>query len=136
MPSESPIEPDDHDADAPAHDDRPPSELDLDVLRASLESPERIQQVAPAVGCVLVLTDRRFVVVRDGARFRPANGVRSWPLDRNLDVRVAATRETTSRLQMTGTGIPSTSVFVRKAHLKAVAALIADVRARTYEGER
>ena len=128
MPRPTRPEPDDGAPAAP--DGKPPSELDLDVLRASLGSPERIERVAAVVGCVLVLTDRRFVIVRDGARFRPATGLRSWPRDRHLDVKMAATAEGASRVEISGTGADKRSVFVRKAQLQAVAALIADLRAR------
>jgi len=93
-------EPDDGAPTAP--DDKPPSELDLDVLRASLERPERIERVAPAVGCVLVLTDRRLVIVRDGARFRSATALRSWPRDRHLDIKVVSTGEGASRVEISG----------------------------------
>jgi len=116
---------------AAAPDDRPPSELDLDVLRASREQSERIERVAAAVGCVLVLTDRRFVIVRDGAHIRPATGLRSWPRDRRLDVKVVGTGEGASRVEISGTGADTRSVFVRKAQVNAVAALIRDLRARS-----
>ena len=121
----------DDQGDQAASDARPPSELDLDVLRASLERPERIERVAAAVGCVLVLTDRRFVIVRDGAHIRPATGLRSWPRDHRLDVKVVGTGEGASRVEISGTGADMRSVFVRKAQVNAVAALIRDLRARS-----
>ena len=129
MPRPTRPEPDDGAPAAP--DDKPPSELDLDVLRASLEQPERIERVAAAVGCVLVLTDRRLVIVRDGARFRPATGVRSWTRDHHLDVKVVESGEGASRVEISGTGADKRSVFVRKVQLKAVTAMIADLRERT-----
>jgi len=129
LPRPTRPEPDDGAPAAP--DDKPPSELDLDVLRASLEQPERIERVAAAVGCVLVLTDRRLVIVRDGARFRPATGVRSWTRDHHLDVKVVESGEGASRVEISGTGADKRSVFVRKVQLKAVTAMIADLRERT-----
>jgi len=129
LPRPTRPEPDDGAPAAP--DDKPPSELDLDVLRASLERPERIERVAAAVVCVLVLTDRRLVIVRDGARFRPATGVRSWTRDHHLDVKVVESGEGASRVEISGTGADKRSVFVRKVQLKAVTAMIADLRERT-----
>jgi hypothetical protein len=92
---------------------------------------ERPQRVAAAVGCTLVLTDRRLVLVRDGASFRPKTGVHSWPVDRDLILRVSRMRRDTGRLLIEQTD-RRISVFVTTAQLPEVRAIIADVRTRAY----
>lgn len=59
------------------------SEIDaLDWLEAN----EVVVAVLSGAGASLVATDRRVVIVREGAEFRPRNGVRSWTYDRIVDV--------------------------------------------------
>ncbi len=90
-----------------------------------------VERVSPAVGCTLVMTDRRLFVIRDGARFRPRSGVRSWPLQRDLTLRLARVRHDTSRLVIQCAG-RSASVFLTGAQMDAAQDLIAEIRHRTY----
>ena len=59
-----------------------------DAMATCLQPGECVERHVPVVGAHLVLTDRRLVVVRHGHHFRPATGVRSWPLDRHLELRI------------------------------------------------
>jgi hypothetical protein len=103
-----------------------------EALRAlELGADERAQRVASAVGCTLVLTDRRLALVRDGASFRPKTGVHSWPVDRDLTLRVSQMHRDTGRLLIEQAD-RRTSVFVTTAQLPEVRAIIADVRSRAY----
>lgn len=106
-----------------------------DATRAALvpvlDASECVEQVVSAVGCSLVLTDRRLVVVREGASYRPRSGVRTWPLDRELVLRLAPSRRETARLVIEQTG-RSASVFLTGEHVDEARSLIAEIRSRTY----
>jgi hypothetical protein len=104
------------------------SEPALVVLERALDADERVDLFAPAVGSVLVLTDRRLIVVRQGADFRPRTGIRSFALDRGLEIRIAPTIK-----QVTvGSGGRSIAVFIRREQLTKVEALVAELRRRIY----
>jgi hypothetical protein len=104
------------------------------ALSSALEDSERVDSAVDAVGCTLVLTDRRLLVVRDGASFRPRSGVRSWPLDRGLTLRLGQVRRDTSRLVIDHAG-RSASVFLTAAQIDDAEALIATIRQRIYAGD-
>ena len=57
-------------------------------MTAILEPGERIERHVPVVGADLLLSTRRLFVVRHGYAFRPATGIRSWPIDRHLELRI------------------------------------------------
>ena len=59
-----------------------------DALTATLEPDERIERYVPVVGAHLILTGRRLFVVRHGYDYRPSTGIRGWPLDRHLQLRI------------------------------------------------
>ena len=92
---------------------------------------ERIERVAVAVGCTLVLTDRRLILVRDGAAFRPKTGVQSWPVDRGLTLQFARGRKDTRRLLIVHDE-RSVSVFLPTTQRASMDAMIAEIRKRTY----
>ena len=96
------------------------------ALESILESAERVDLMAPAVGCTLFLTDRRLVLVREGASHRPKTGVRSWLLDRDLVLRVGVAYHATNRLVIVRAK-RSASVFVTAAQLGDVKLLIAEI---------
>jgi hypothetical protein len=111
-----------------------PAELPDDAraaLASALGDSERMEQAVDAVGCTLVLTDRRLLVVRDGASFRPRSGVRSWPLDRGLTLRLGQVRGDTSRLVIDHAG-RSASVFLTAAQIDDGEDLIATIRKRIF----
>ena len=92
------------------------------ALEATLEPGERIDREAPAVGAHLLLTNRRLVVVRDGFEFRPKSGIRSWPLDGYLVLRLEQGRVL---IEQDG---PAVGVFHTEAQAAAVRSLVAKAR--------
>ena len=98
------------------------------TLEHALDEDERIDMTAPAVGSELVLTDRRLIVVREGAYYRPRSGIRSFLLDRDLELRIAPT----SKQVMIEARDVAFSVVIRSEGMGDVEALIAEIRRRVY----
>ena len=111
--------------------DSPLPEAARAALESALEPSERVERAVPAVGCTLVLTDRRLAVVREGANYRPRSGVKLWPLDRGLTLRLGPARRGTSRLVIDHAG-RSASVFLTTEQIEDARALIAEIRQRIY----
>ncbi|MEP6638147.1 MAG: hypothetical protein ABJC39_02260 [Chloroflexota bacterium] len=107
------------------------SETTRAALTPVLDPTERVMRVAAAVGCTLVLTDRRLHVVRDGADYRPRTGIRSWTLDRALTVRLMPVRKGTGRLVIDRSG-GTASIFLTIDQTPFVEALLAEIRRRIY----
>jgi hypothetical protein len=103
------------------------------VVSSALERSERIIWGAAAVGCTLVLTDRRLLLVRDGTQYRPRTGLQAWALDRSLTIRLTAGRERI-RLMIESSG-HAVSVFVAAVQATAVTRLVAEARQRIYAGD-
>ncbi|TMF39063.1 MAG: hypothetical protein E6I26_05930 [Chloroflexi bacterium] len=59
--------------------DRPDPDLTASRARESLEPEESVVAELSGTGAVLLATDRRVLIVRDRAGFRPRSGIRSWP---------------------------------------------------------
>jgi hypothetical protein len=93
-----------------------------------LDPDEAIDQVAPAVGSALVLTNRRLLVVREGARFRPKTGIRSFAFDLDLRIRLGPGRKRV----IIATSVETINVFVRVEQVAAAELLLAEVRRRIY----
>jgi hypothetical protein len=100
-----------------------------EAIDAVLDPGESVEFVAPAVGSSLVLTQRRLIVVRDGANFRPRSGVRSFELDPGLSIRVGPAR----RRVIIEAEASTINVFVRSEQLAQAEALVAEVRRRIYQ---
>jgi hypothetical protein len=98
------------------------------ALAGVLDTSEHVEFVVQAVGSTIVLTERRLVVIRDGASFRPKTGVRSFDLDRDLAVRIGPAR----RRVIIGSAGRTINVFVRSEQLGGAEALVAEVRRRIY----
>ncbi len=98
------------------------------VLAGALDAEEKVDILAPAVGSILILTDRRLIVLRRGAEFRPKTGIQSFALDRDLEVRIAPTIKQVT-VASPGRAI---SVFIRREQLVDVEALVAELRRRIY----
>ena len=109
----------------------PLAEATRTALDLVLDPAERVERVMVAVGCTLVLTDRQLVLVRDGAEHRPRSGVRSWPLDRELSLRLASGRQGAGRLVIERAGL-SASAFLTVAQVAEAHTLIAETRRRIY----
>ena len=98
------------------------------ALAGALDPDEKVDLFAPAVGSIFVLTDRRLILLRQGAEFRPRTGIQSFALDRDLEVRIAPT---TKQVTVASSG-REISVFIRREHQQDVEALVAEVRRRIY----
>jgi hypothetical protein len=110
------------------------SEAARAALVQRLEPGERVERIVTAVGCTLVLTQRRLVLVRDGATFRRRTGVQSWPLDDRLDLQLTRVRHGTGRLLIQRAG-KSTSVFLPETQMDDARMLVAKGRRGGAEGE-
>lgn len=100
-----------------------------DALRDALEPEEHITHAIPAIGCTLALTDRRLIILRDGAAFRPKTGIRTWSLDDHLTVRTGVLRHGTGSLVVQWDR-NATSVFVQAEHWDEAVKLGAAARDR------
>jgi hypothetical protein len=98
------------------------------ALAEVLPRAERVDMIAPAVGSSLILTNRRLVIVRDGANFRPTSGVRCFDLDRHLRVRIGPQLK---RIIIEPSG-ETINLFIRPHQLQAAEALLAEVRRRIH----
>jgi len=101
------------------------------ALERTLEPAEEVELTARAVGCTLVLTDRRLLLVREGASYRPSSGIRSWPLDRGLLLRLGRAHRQTHRLVIER-ATETASVFLSSEQLPDAKALIDRARQRTF----
>ena len=99
-----------------------------EVLAVVLAPDERVDMVAPAIGSRLVLTDRRLMVVRDGANFRPTSGVRCFALDRDLRVRIGPQLKRV----IIEPGGEQINLFILDYQLHAAEMLLAEVRRRIH----
>ena len=99
------------------------------VLRAALRADEAVTHAVPAIGCMLVLTNRRLLIVRDGSEFRPRTGVREWDVGPGLAVRAGLVRQGIGSL-MIRWDRDITSVFVRADRWDEALDLIGAVRGR------
>jgi hypothetical protein len=103
-------------------------EASREAILAVLDPAESVQFVAPAVGSSLALTQRRVIVVRDGANFRPKSGIRTFQLDPALSIRIGPQRRRVIIESETGT----INLFVRSEQLAQAEAFVAEVRRRIY----
>jgi hypothetical protein len=99
-----------------------------EAIEAVLDPAESIELVAPAVGSSLVLTQHRVMVVRDGAKFRPKTGVRSFELASGVAIRIGPAR----RRVIIESGGKTINLFVRSDQLAQAEAFVAEVRRRIY----
>jgi hypothetical protein len=99
------------------------------VLRSALQADETVTHVLPAIGCTLVLTSRRLLIVRDGSSFRPRTGVRQWDVGPGLTVRPGLVRQGTGSLVISWDR-DVTSVFVRGDRWDDALELVGAVRGR------
>ena len=98
-------------------------------LREILDKGEEVTHLVPAIGCVIALTPRRLLIVREGSSFRPRTGVREWELGAGMSVRAGLVRHGSGSLVIKW-GRSATSVFVRADHWDDALALVGTVRAR------
>jgi hypothetical protein len=115
-------------------DGRPPnaklSDATASALLSVLESGEGVERIVPAVGCTIVLTKRRLLLVRERAQHRPRTGIRSWPIDQQLRLELDVGLGETTRLSISREG-QAASVFLRTMRIREVRSLVAAVRRQT-----
>lgn len=99
------------------------------AVAAHLGAAEPIERSLAGIGCTVVLTDRHLVLIRDGATFRRRTGVRSWPLDGALAVRLTPVRHGAQRLLISGCA-ESASVFLPGLQVTEARKLAAEVQRR------
>jgi len=104
------------------------------ALDRALGPDERVDLTAQAVGCTLVLTNLRVLIVRDGAKFRPSSGIRAWPLDRGLRLRLGRAYRQVHRLAI-GDVSKTVSVFISTDQVVEAQRLIAEARRRTFAAD-
>ena len=68
-----------------------------DIVTTALAGEPIVVQV-DGLGAVLVVTESRAILVRQGAHFRPRSGVREWPLSELRDVQLAPPRNGNGRI--------------------------------------
>lgn len=114
-------------------DGRPPtsklSDATAAALLSALESGEGVERIVPAIGCSIVLTERRLLLVREGAQHRPVTGVRSWPIDQQLRLGLDVGLRDTTRLSIARAGHVA-SVFLRTTRIREARALVAAAHRR------
>ncbi|HEV8546240.1 MAG TPA: hypothetical protein VGQ64_08085 [Candidatus Limnocylindrales bacterium] len=115
------------DADARAIEALPSATRE--ILLERLEPGERITHAVPAVGCVIALTTRRLILLREGSSFRPKSGIRDWSFGRGLTVRMGLVRRGTGSLAIVWER-DLTSVFVKAEHWDEALELAGAVRSR------
>ena len=79
-----------------------------------LHTDEGILGAVSSLAGTLVLTDRRVVIVREGHRYRPQNGIRSWDISTEVGFRYGALRGGLGRL-VVGDGKAAASFFVNES---------------------
>lgn len=96
-----------------------------EALGPALEPDEQVEMTLQAVGCSLVLTDRRLIMVRQGANFRPRTGVTSWQRD-TLRTHLDVDKE--ERLRLVIDSRPKLGAFVPASQVNTARALFAAIR--------
>ena len=99
------------------------------VLRSTLRPTERLTHAVPAIGCTVLLTTGRLLVIRDGAAFRPKTGIREWAISETLEVQPGLVRHGSGSLVIRR-GREVTSVFVPTDEWAAALQLVGALRTR------
>jgi hypothetical protein len=96
-----------------------------------------VDEVA-GLGATLLLTPTRVVVVRQGAHFRPRNGVRAWPFGAFRDIQVEAPRHGSGRviLRVGRYSWQAISVFIAVADWAAAERVVLLIRGQVAEARR
>ena len=96
-----------------------------------------VDEVA-GLGATLLLTPTRVVVVRQGAHFRPRNGVRAWPFGAFRDIQVESPRHGSGRviLRVGRYSWQAISVFIAAADWAAAERVVLSIRGRVAEARR
>jgi len=117
---------------------RPTSnDLESSVLAKAGLGKDIVDHVS-GMGATLVITRTHAVVVRDGAHFRPRNGVRAWPYGEVRDVQLSAPKHGNGRLVLRTGQYPwqAVSLFVDTQQWAAAERVAAQIRIRTSRARR
>jgi hypothetical protein len=123
-------------------DDRPSRrsmspDLDRDVVLTAAAGEPVIEQVE-GLGASLAVTPTRAIIVRQGAHFRPRNGIREWPLSSLRDVHLAPPRNGNGRVVLR-TGLypwQAVNVFVSAQEWPAAERVVSQIRLRLAQAKR
>jgi hypothetical protein len=99
------------------------------ILRATLQPTERLTHAVLGIGCTILLTTGRLLVLRDGATFRPKSGVREWAIEESLEVQPGLVRHGSGSLVIRN-GRDVASVFVPTGEWAAALQLVGALRTR------
>ena len=108
-----------------------PNGGDLDASTLSIaELGEEVVDHVQGLGATLVITPTRAVVVRQGAHFRPRNGVRSWRFDTLRDVQLAPPRHGSGRVVLRVGRYPwqAVSLFIDGSKWTAAERVVGKIR--------
>jgi hypothetical protein len=110
---------------------------DVDVVTAAAAGEPVIEQVE-GLGASLVVTPSRAIVVRQGAHFRPRNGVREWPLSSLRDVHLSPPRNGNGRVVLRTGPYPwqAVNVFVSDKEWPAAERVVSQIRVRLAHARR
>jgi hypothetical protein len=122
-------------------DERTPGRAPRDAQPSGLELPdlgEAIVDEVPGLGATLVLTATRVVVVRQGAHFRPRNGVRAWPFAAFRDIQIESPRHGSGRiiLRVGRYSWQAISIFIGAPEWAAAERVVLKIRVRVAEARR
>ncbi len=117
---------------------RPPREDEGSTLLAMAALGEEVVDHVLGLGATLALTPTRAVLIRQGAHFRPRNGVRSWPYGTLRDVQLAAPRHGHGRIVLRVGPYPwqAVSVFIDGPRWADAERVVAQVRTRAAQARR
>ena len=113
------------------------SDLDSSFLAMAGLGKDIVDHVS-GIGATLVITRSHAVVIRDGAHFRPRNGVRSWPYGEVRDVQLSAPKHGIGRLVLRTGQYPwqAVSLFVDTQQWAAAERVAGQIRVRTSRARR
>jgi hypothetical protein len=117
---------------------RPTStDLESSVLAKAGLGKDIVDHVS-GIGATLVITRTHAVVIRDGAHFRPRNGVRAWPYGEVRDVQLSAPKHGNGRLVLRTGQYPwqAVSLFVDTQQWAAAERVAGQIRIRTSHARR
>jgi hypothetical protein len=122
-------------------DEQTPRPARRDAQSARLSASDLGEPVVDDVaglGATLLLTATRVVVVRQGAHFRPRNGVRAWPFAALRDIQVESPKHGSGRviLRVGRYSWQAISVFIAAAHWPAAERVVLLIRGRMAEARR
>ena len=113
------------------------ADRDHDVVATAVGG-ESITDQVEGLGAVLVLTPTRTILVRQGAHFRPRNGVREWALSSLRDAQLAPPRNGNGRVVLRTGPYPwqAVSLFVSAQEWPAAERAVGHIRVRLAQARR